>query len=163
MQSRMRIRVSGATIGLLLGVGLGVTAPQAKAYEPAMDGVYLYIDEDGGTGTWTVNTTCNPDCIAHVTTALRRGFDAPFVDGRYVNSRTIPDGLDCPLYQMADSLWDPGDHPVSVIQWWDPITLRGEVHFTPAEQVDYPHTPPSCYIVEHHQVFSLTKVSQELS
>jgi len=153
----MRIKVLVAAIGLLLGVAPGVVAPQARAESPMMDGVYLYADADGGTGTWTVNTTCSPDCIAHVTTALGRSFDAPFIDGRYVNSRTIPDGLDCPLYQMADSLWDPGSHPVSVVQWWDPITLKGEVHFTPAGQVDFPHSPPSCYIVEHHQLFTLTK------
>lgn len=53
---------------------------------------------------------------------------------------------------MADSLWDAGSHPVNVVQWWDPVTLNGEVHFTPSGKVDFPHSPPNCYIVEHHTI-----------
>lgn len=156
----MRIRAVAAAIGLLCGVGLGVAAPQARAEGPAMDGVYLYADEDGGSGTWTVSTTCNPSCVAHVTTALGRSFDAPLIDGQYVNSRTIPDGLTCPLYVMGDFAVDGGDHPVSVVQWWNPITLSGEVHFYPSFGVvsDVPHVSPNCYTDEHHQRFTLTKV-----
>lgn len=63
------MKASATAVALLFGVGLGVAAPQAKAEPPAMDGVYLYADDDGGKGTWTVSTTCSPSCVAHVTTA----------------------------------------------------------------------------------------------
>lgn len=154
----MRMKASAAAVVLLFGVGLGAAAPQAKTEPPAMDGVYLYADDDGGKGTWTISTTCSPSCVAHVTTAKGGSFDAPLIDGQYVNSRTIPDGLNCPLYVMGDFLFDGGYHPVSIVQWWDPVTLHGEVHFTPYSKVDIPHVPPNCYIVDHHQLFTLTKV-----
>ncbi|AYE99464.1 hypothetical protein C0J29_31455 (plasmid) [Mycobacterium paragordonae] len=154
----MRTKASATAVVLLFGVVLGAAAPQAKAQPPMMDGVYLYADDDGGKGTWTISTTCSPSCVAHVTTAGGGSFDAPLIDGKYVNSRTLPEGLNCPLYVMGDLLLDGGYHPVSVVQWWDPVTLSGEVHFTPYTDVDIPHVPPNCYIVDHHQLFTLTKV-----
>lgn len=71
------MKASAAAIALLFGVGLGAAAhrPIRKLHRWTVSN--LYADEDGGRGMWTV--------IAHVTTALGRRFDAPFVDGRDVN------------------------------------------------------------------------------
>src|SRR5258708_36940248 len=66
------------------------TPPIAWAESPTMDGVYHYADEDGAVGTWIIRTTCTPDCVAHVTTAPGRGFDAPLIDGRYTVTLTGP-------------------------------------------------------------------------
>ncbi|MDP7704942.1 hypothetical protein [Mycobacterium sp. TY815] len=138
--------VVGAVI--LAVMGAGATAPVAHAEGPEMNGVYSYVDEDGDFGTWTVNTTCAPTCVAHVATGPGRGFDAVLVDGVYTVNRSVPAGLSCPDYMLGDLLWDAGEHPVQVWQWWDPTTLKGEVHFLA--------TTGPCEIGDHHDHFTLT-------
>ncbi|WP_205875532.1 hypothetical protein [Mycobacterium camsae] len=115
-----------------------------------MNGVYSYVDEDGDFGTWTIATTCDPNCVAHVETGPGRGFDAVLVDGVYTVNRSVPAGLSCPDYMLGETLWDAGEHPVQVLQWWDPATLQGEVHFLAS-------TAP-CEIGDHHDRFTLTPV-----
>ncbi len=146
----MRLRAVPATVSLLVALGLSAAPPQARAEAPTMDGVYQYADEDGDVGTWTIRTDCSTTCVARVMTGPGRGFDAQLVDGRYVNSRTVPEGLRCPTYQLGETLWDGGHHSVDVIQWWDPVTLTGEVDFL------Y-HSAP-CYNDDRHDTFTLTRV-----
>lgn len=148
----MIIKAFPAAITLLFGLGLTAATPQASAEAPTMEGVYHYADEDGDVGTWTVATTCSPSCVAHVTTRTGRSFDAQLVDGRYVNSRTIPEGLQCPEYMVGELFLGGGSHSVDVIQWWDPIALTGEV--------DFMHSAvPPCYLDDHHDKFTLTRIS----
>lgn len=117
-----------------------------------MDGVYTYADEDGVTGTWVIRTTCTPACVAHVTTGPGRGFDAPLVDGRFIVTRTVPGGAECPSYPVGENgAWfDGGAHPVTVTQWWDPRTLTGEV--------DFLDSPAPCGLGDVHDGFTLTRI-----
>lgn len=140
-----------AAIALLCGLGLSAP-PQAAAELPTMNGVYNYSDEDGDVGTWTVTTTCNPSCVAHVTTGSGRSFDARLENGRYVNSRIIMDGLECPPYFIGELVLGGRSHPVNVTQWWDPATLTGEVDFAHASGV------APCTLDDHHDRFTLTRI-----
>lgn len=146
----MRITALPVALAVLAGLGLGVAASPAAAEAPTMDGVYHYADEDGDVGTWTIRTTCNPQCVAHVTTEPGRGFDARLENGRYVNSRMIQDGLECPAYLVGEVLFPARNHPVDVIQWWDPVTLTGEV--------DFLHGSPPCHLDDHRDRFTLTPI-----
>lgn len=120
-----------------------------------MEGVYHYADEDGAVGTWTIKTTCTPDCVAHVMTAQGGGFDAPLVDGRYTNTRTIAEGAVCPAFPEY-TLWehlrmnDGGRHPVTLTQWWDPQTLTGEV--------DFLESSAPCGLHDLRDTFTLTRI-----
>ncbi|MHA7649110.1 hypothetical protein ACX9NE_04950 [Mycobacterium sp. ML4] len=146
----MKIPALAAAIAVF-GLGICAVAPSAWAEDDhVMNGVYSYRDDDGGLGTWTVRTSCNPNCVAHVTTASGRTFEASLVNGRYVNVRTIPDGIDCPLIQIGDTLADPGNQAVEVRQWWDPVTLIGEVEF------NYDSSP--CHVGDYHDRFTLTEI-----
>lgn len=148
----MKIKVFIAAITLATGLTPSAASP-ASAEVPTMDGVYLYADEDGDTGKWVIRTTCTPDCVAHVTTSPGRGFDAPLVDGRYTNSRTIPEGVVCPGHTAGDyGRWiAASEHPVTVVQWWDPATLAGEV--------DYIDHDAPCTLASHTDRFTLTRIS----
>jgi hypothetical protein len=147
----MRIHASIATLALLLGSFLSSTTPIAAAEVPAMDGTYHYADEDGDVGTWIIRTTCTPGCVAHVTTGPGQGFSAPLINGRFTVTRTVPEGLICPAFTVGDngSLFDGGMHPVNVKQWWDPLTLAGEVDFLDS-------TAP-CGLKDLRDSFTLTK------
>ncbi|WP_264061478.1 hypothetical protein [Mycobacterium angelicum] len=149
----MKISRIMAATAVFAGAGLCATGPVVKAEVPAaMDGVYTYADEDGVTATWIIRTACTPGCIAHVTTGPGRGFDAALVDGRYTVTRTVPEGAVCPSYTVGDngSWFDGGAHPVTVTQWWDPLTLAGEV--------DFLDSPAPCGLGDRHDHFTLTKV-----
>ncbi|MEE6137717.1 hypothetical protein SKC41_15435 [Mycobacterium sp. 050128] len=116
--------------------------PLAAADDTKLNGVYRYADEDGDTGTWTINTTCKQVCVAHVTTAPGFGFNAPFIDGLYSVTRTIPEAAIC---SNDNSL-----HPVTVHQSWDPLTLTGLAVFMDS-------TAP-CGLTDPHDTFTLTKI-----
>jgi hypothetical protein len=142
----MRIHTFIAAIAVFAGGAAWAPAPLASAAPPAaadakMNGVYHYADEDGGHGTWIVHTTCAPGCVAHVSTSMDSGFDAPLVDGRYTVNRSIPEGAICP---------DSSQHPIDVTQSWDPVTLSGEV--------DFLTTSAPCGLEDNRDVFTLTKV-----
>ncbi len=146
----MKINALTAAIALWSVLGLCATPPIAWAESPTMDGVYHYADEDGAVGTWIIRTTCTPDCVAHVTTAPGRGFDAPLVDGRYTITRTVSEGATCPVYSVGDfNLYGGSTHPVTFIQWWDPVTLTGEV--------DFLETSAPCGLPDLRDRFTLTK------
>lgn len=149
----MKIRALNVAVLLLFGFGLPVATPTAHAEAPSMNGVYLYLDEDGDVGRWTITTSCTPDCVAHVTTSPGRGFDAPLVDGRYISTRTIHDGATCPGFHYGDygAYMEASTHPVTVQQWWDPVTLHGEV--------DYVDSTAWCGLAEAGEPFTLTKLS----
>ena len=139
----MRINAFVAAAAVVGGAGLCMPAPLAGAADDTkMNGVYSYADEDGLTGTWIINTTCTPGCVAHVKTALDSGFDAPLVNGRYTVTRTVPEGAVCP---------DNSQHPVNINQSWDPVTLIGEV--------DFFETSAPCGLADRHDDFVLTKIS----
>lgn len=149
----MRINAFIPTVLLCAAVISGVIAPPASAEVPTMmDGDYAYQDEDGVVATWTIRTTCTPACVAHVTTAPGYGFTAPLVNGRYAVKRTVPEGAVCPPYQLGDngSSFDGGTHPVHVYQWWDPVTLAGEV--------DFLETTAPCGLHDLRDTFTLTKI-----
>ncbi|SOJ56522.1 hypothetical protein MSIMFB_04001 [Mycobacterium simulans] len=148
----MRCKTLVAATAVFAGVGSCATPPLARAEVSAMDGVYTYADEDGVVATWAINTTCTPRCVAHVTTAPGQGFDAPLVDGRYFVTRTVPEGAICPAHIPGDggSPHDASQHPVTVNQWWDPITLTGEV--------DFLESPAPCGLGDWHDRFTLTRV-----
>lgn len=148
----MRLNTLIAAAALVSGLLLGAAAAPARGEIPVMDGVYTYLDEDGVTATWTIRTACTPQCVAHVTTWPGHGFAAPLVNGRHTVTRTVPYGVTCPEYMLGDngSMWDGGEHPVTVHQWWDPVTLRGEV--------DFVDTTAWCGIPDPHDTFTLTKV-----
>lgn len=147
----MKISTFAAAFALTAGFACNATAP-ARAEGTMPDGLYLYHDEDGDTGKWTIRTTCTPDCVAHVTTTSGRGFDAPLVDGRYTNTREIHDGVVCPGYTAGDyGRWIPAsEHPVTVFQWWDAQTLAGEV--------DYIEHNAPCNISDRIERFTLHKI-----
>lgn len=115
-----------------------------------MEGVYHYADEDGVTGTWTIGTTCTPGCVAHVSTGPGMGFDAPLVNGRYAVKRVVPEGAVCPAYFVGDVPFAADSHPVHVYQWWDPVTLAGEV--------DFLETSAPCGLHDLRDAFTLTKI-----
>ncbi|WP_205876273.1 hypothetical protein [Mycobacterium camsae] len=141
-----------AAIAVLVGLGLSAAPPRAEAEVPTMNGVYHYADEDGDVGTWTINNTCSPHCVAHVTTGSGRSFDARLENGRYVSSRTIMDGLECPPYFIGELVLGARSHPVNVTQWWDPTTLAGEVDFA------HPSSVVPCTLDDHHDRFTLTRI-----
>ncbi|WP_096289589.1 hypothetical protein [Mycobacterium ahvazicum] len=116
--------------------------PLAAPDDTKLNGVYHYADEDGDTGTWTINTTCKQVCVAHVTTAPGQGFNAPLIDGQYSVTRTIPEAAICPN--------DNSLHPVTVQQSWDPLTLTGLAVFLDS-------TAP-CGLTDSHDIFTLTKI-----
>ena len=119
---------------------LASAEPLASADEK-MNGVYHYADEDGGAGTWIIRTTCTPACVAHVSTSMEGGFDAPLVNGRYTVARTVPEGAVCP---------DSSQHPIDVNQSWDPVTLTGEV--------DFVNTAAPCGLEDNRDIFTLTRI-----
>lgn len=127
-------------------------SPIARAEVPAADGVYAYMEGPAAAETWTIRTTCTPQCVAHVTTTPGHGFTAPLVDGNYVVTRTVPQGVTCPSYFLGDngSSWGGGTHPVTVHQWWDPVTLAGGV--------DFLDSPAPCGIPNPHNTFTLVKI-----
>lgn len=116
--------------------------PLATADNAKMDGVYQYADEDGDTGTWTINTTCRQVCVAHVWNAPGQGFNAPLIDGQYTVTRTIPEAGICSN--------DLSQHPVTVNQSWDPLTLTGVAIFLDSSA--------PCGLSDPHDAFTLTKV-----
>ncbi|BDB40344.1 MULTISPECIES: hypothetical protein [Mycobacterium] len=146
----MTIKAFPAVIALMAGLGLIAAPAPAQAEALMADGTYHYADDDGDTGTWTIRTTCAPHCVAHVTTASGRSFDARLENGRFVSFRLIPDGLECPTYLASEVVLGGGTHPVLVTQWWDPITLSGEVEFS--------HSAPPCALDDQHDRFTLTRI-----
>jgi hypothetical protein len=116
-----------------------------------MSGIYTYADEDGVVAKWTIHTTCTPGCVAHVSDPPDPGFDAPLVDGRYIVTRTVPEAVLCPEWSAGAGGASGGAslHPVNVIQWWDPLTLTGEVDFLDSG-VPCEH--------DRHDTFTLTKI-----
>lgn len=138
----MRINTFMAAATIVSGAGLCAPAPLAGATdETRINGVYSYADEDGLRGTWIIETTCTPACVAHVSTALDAGFDAPLVNSRYTVTRTVPEGAVCP---------DNSQHPVTINQSWDPQTLTGEV--------DFLETSAPCGLGDQHDDFVLTRI-----
>jgi hypothetical protein len=137
---------------ILPAFALGSAAPLARAEVQVMEGVYSYIDEDGDAATWTIRTTCTPHCVAQVTTVPGYGFAAPLINGRHTVTRTVPEGVTCPSYFLGDngSLWDGGTYPVTVHQWWDPLTLTGGVEFL--------DSAAPCGIPDPHDTFTLTRI-----
>jgi len=146
----MRINAFIVAISLMSGLGLSAPPPLARAEVPPMDGVFTYADEDGVVATWIIKTTCTPGCVAHVTTAPGHGFDAPLVDGRYAVTRTVPEGALCPEFLIEGSSFGGDMHPVTVYQWWNPLTLTGEV--------DFLESPAPCGLRDWRDTFTLTKV-----
>lgn len=150
----MKINAFIATIVLFSAAGLTATAPFASAETPTMaDGDYTYQDEDGVVATWSIRTSCTPGCAAHVTTAPGQGFTAPLVNGRYAVKRVVPEGAVCPGYTLGDNaaVFDGGVHPVHVYQWWDPVTLAGEV--------DFLETDAPCGLHDLRDSFTLTRIN----
>lgn len=143
----MRIHTFIAATALFAGALLWAPAhrasaePLASGDDTKMNGVYHYADEDGGAGTWIIRTTCTPGCVAHVSTSMEGGFDAPLVNGRYTVARTVPEGAVCP---------DSSQHPIDVNQSWDPLTLTGEV--------DFVNTTAPCGLDDNRDVFTLTRI-----
>lgn len=124
------MKINKFAAAFLLIPGLGFCAPAPNAWgEAPMNGTYRYTDEDGDVGTWVIGTSCTPGCVAHVTTSPGRGFDAALVDGRYTNTRTVPEGVSCTWYGWEGIGTQISTHAVTVTQWWDPATLTGEVNF----------------------------------
>jgi hypothetical protein len=153
--SPFRHSKTGAVLAaMVLASALGVctTAPPAQAEVPPMDGVYTYADDDGDSGTWAIRTTCTPGCVAQVTTGPGRGFDAPLLNGRFVATRVVPDGVYCPGYHFHEDFYYyyAGSHPVTVTQWWDPVTLTGAV--------DFLSTSAPCGLSDAHDTFTLTRI-----
>lgn len=150
----MKAQTIAAAAAFAAVLGISVTPPPARAEAPTTTGVYLYADEDGDTGMWTIRTTCTPDCVAHVTTTSGRGFDAALIDGRYTNTRTIPGGITCPGHTAGDfGRWIPAsEHPVTVTQWWDPVTLTGEV--------DFFNEAAPCGLADRRDSFTLTRIDR---
>lgn len=148
----MKIYARIATIAFLTGAGLSAPTLVAQAEATEMEGVYHYADEDGAVGTWTITTTCTPDCVAHVTTSDGGTFDAPLIGGRYTNTRTVPEGALCPAYRhWDDQRWiDASRHPVTFTQWWDPQTLTGEV--------DFWESSAPCGLADVRDTFTLTRI-----
>jgi hypothetical protein len=147
----MRTKTLIAAIAVFAGAASWATAPPAWAESPAMSGIYTYTDEDGVVATWIIHTTCTPDCVAHVTDASNQGFDAPLVDGRYIVTRTVPEAVLCPAWSAGEGGASGGVslHPVNVVQWWNPLTLNGEVDFLESG-VPCAH--------DRHDTFTLTKI-----
>lgn len=141
-----------AAVALLSG-GLIAVSPTAEAEVPATEGVYAYMEGAAAAGTWTIRTTCSPGCVAHVTTTPGHGFTAPLVNGRHVVTRTVPEGVTCPSYFLGDngSSWGGGTYPVTVRQWWDPVSLAGGV--------DFLESPAPCGIPNPHNSFTLVKIA----
>ncbi|GFG67396.1 hypothetical protein MKUB_48860 [Mycobacterium kubicae] len=125
-------------------------APLANAEVHPADGVFTYTDDDGTQGTWTIRTTCAPQCVAHVTTGPGQSFAAPLINGRHTVTRTVPQGVKCPLYAFADSLWGGGTYPATIDQSWSPQTLTGDVN--------YLQSSAPCSIADLHDTFRLSRI-----
>lgn len=147
----MRITTIPVVVAILFGAGLSV-APLAHADVPMTEGVYNYVESDGVAGTWTVTTSCTPQCVANVTTTPGYGFTAPLVNGRYSVTRDVPDGVTCPSYTLGNnaSRWPGGTYSVTVKQWWDSHTLVGGVNFL--------DSPSPCGIPNPYDTFTLRKI-----
>jgi uncharacterized membrane protein len=144
---KVRISTAIAATALVAGVATlpapnAAAEPLATADDAKMNGVYQYADEDGDTGTWTINTTCKQVCVAHVWTAPGQGFNAPLIDGEYTVTRTIPEAAICSN--------DLSQHPVTVNQSWDPLTLTGVAIFSDSSA--------PCGLSDPQDTFTLTKV-----
>lgn len=148
----MRSNSPLALVALVSAALLSTAAPLAGAEVPATEGVYTYLDDDGVTATWTIRTTCTPQCVALVTTSPGHGFAAPLVNGVHAVTRSVPDGVTCPSYSLGDngSSWGGGAYPVTVRQWWNPNTLIGGV--------DFIDSPSPCGIPDPHDTFTLTRI-----
>lgn len=143
---RIATFIAGVTLFASLAISLAPTAPaepRGTVDELKMNGVYHYADEDGDTGTWTINTTCRQVCVAHVWTAPGQGFNAPLIDGQYTVTRTIPEAAICSN--------DLSQHPVTVRQSWDPLTLTGVAVFLDSSA--------PCGLIDPHDTFTLTKLN----
>lgn len=140
-----------AAVALSCGALLG-TAPLASADGPMMEGIYNYVESDGVAGTWTINTTCTPQCVANVTTSPGHGFAAPLINGRHTVTRVVPDGVTCPSYTLGDnaSIWPGGTYAVTVQQSWDPRSLAGRVNFL--------DSPSPCGIPNPYSTFTLKRI-----
>ncbi|OBK12582.1 hypothetical protein [Mycobacterium asiaticum] len=141
-----------AAVALSFAALFSARLPSAAAEVPEMQGVYAYTESDGVAATWTITTTCAPGCVAHVTTSPGHGFNAPLVNGRHTVTRSVPDGVTCPAYLLGDngSLWSGGTWPVTVRQWWDPVSLNGGVEFL--------DSPSPCGIPNPRTSFTLTPI-----
>ena len=146
----MRMKRLLTIVALLCASSIGAVSPLASAEVSPGEGVYLYQDTGGGSATWTIKTTCTPQCVAQVTTAPGHGFAAPLINGHPTTTRIVPNGVTCPMYQLGELLWDGGTWPVTVHQSWDPSTLRGEVSFL--------ESPSPCGIPNSHGTFTLTRI-----
>lgn len=148
----MRMIALLAVLALSSGLGLVTAAPIASAENPVMtDGQYTYADEDGVVAMWSIATTCSPGCVAHVSTGPGQGFDAPLVNGRYAVKRVVPEGAFCPPYVVGETLFGSTEHPVHVYQWWNPVTLAGEV--------DFLETSAPCGLHDLRDSFTLTRIN----
>lgn len=145
----MRTRNVVTAIALLFGTWF-MAVPTATAEATVMNGTYRYTDENGNAGTWTIANACTAGCLAYVTTSPGHGFTAKLLDGVYVTTREVPDGLRCPLYFVGDTVLGGGTYSVVVHQWWNPRTLTGAV--------DYLDTPAPCGVSNLHDTFSLTPI-----
>ncbi|MCV7030627.1 hypothetical protein [Mycobacterium sherrisii] len=144
------MRISAVLAGFSAFAAIATLPAPSAAAEPLtaveelkMNGTYRYADEDGDTGTWTIDTTCRQVCVAHVWTGPGQGFNAPLLDGRYIVTRTIPEAAICSN--------DLSQHPVTVQQSWDPLTLNGVAIFLDSSA--------PCGLNEAHDTFTLTKLS----
>ncbi|MHA7649491.1 hypothetical protein ACX9NE_06930 [Mycobacterium sp. ML4] len=146
----MRIQTALATIAIVFGAALGA-APLAWSDAPVLDGTYRYSDENGHATTWLIRTDCAHGCLAYVTTSPGHGFTAALINGSYIVTRTVPDGVTCPLYPVGESLFGGGTYPVVVRQTWDARNLTGEVN--------YLETPAPCGVANQHDTFTLTRVN----
>ncbi|BBX42505.1 hypothetical protein MSIM_39560 [Mycobacterium simiae] len=143
---RIATFIAGTTLFASWAISSAPSAPaepRGTVDELKMNGVYHYADEDGDTGTWTIDTTCRQVCVAHVWTAPGQGFNAPLIDGQYTVTRTIPEAAICSN--------DLSQHPVTVRQSWDPLTLTGIAIFLDSSA--------PCGLNDPHDTFTLTKLN----
>ncbi|OBJ51704.1 hypothetical protein [Mycobacterium sp. 1423905.2] len=138
------------TIFALYCAAFLAAAPLASAEVRPADGVFTYTDDNGVQATWTIRTTCAPQCVAQVTTGPGQSFSAPLVNGRHTVTRTVPQGVKCPLYAFADSLWGGGTYPATIDQSWSPQTLTGDVN--------YLQSSAPCSIADLHDSFTLSRI-----
>lgn len=148
----MRVKSALAVIAIL-GSGWSEAMPSALAEVPVMNGMYRYTDENGNAGIWTIANACTTGCLAYVATSPGHGFTAALLDGVYVTTRVVPDGVRCPLYFVGDTAFGGGTYSVVVHQWWNPRTLAGAV--------DYLDTAAPCGVENLHDTFTLTPIDSQ--